>query len=116
MTPDELRSLIREGLPDGIMQLLGILADDKASHKNKIEAFRTLADRGVIPEIKSTVTQNVTAKLTFEDIQEERDSLLSEQAQIAEELKAIKAGGVEDAKCRQANVLPQPIEQEGTTG
>lgn len=116
MTPDELRGLIREGLPDGIRKLMEIIASDKTSAGNKIKAFATLADRGGIPEIKATITQQVTAKLTIDEMREQRDSLLQEQDSIGVELKKLKAGGVEDARTRQEAVLPRPLEQEGTTG
>lgn len=116
MTPDELRSRIREELPEGIQQMVGILRNPKSSDGNKIKAFSTLADRGGIPEIKATVTQNISAKVTVDDLQEQRQSLLGEQESIMSELKTLKAGGLEEAIEQRRSVLPQPDEQEGTTG
>lgn len=108
LNPDELRRLIREELPTGIQQMAAIIRDPNSSDRNRIEAFKTLADRGGVPEVKAAVTQNINAKLTVEELEEQRAGLLQEQKQLSCELKELKAGGLEDAKERQNKILPRP--------
>jgi hypothetical protein len=113
MTPDELRRKIREELPEGIGALANIITDPKTSARAKIDAFKALADRGGIPEIKATITQTIAGPPVMDDLEEQKNALLREQEAIQAEIKEIKAGGVEDAEIRRNAVLPQPVEQEG---
>jgi hypothetical protein len=103
---------MREELPAAIAEMVKVLKADNTSAGNKIKAFMALSDRAGVPEVKATVTQTVTARVTAEELAAQRDSLLIEEAEIKAELEELKVGGVEDAKARRDAILPRP-QQEG---
>ncbi len=114
MTPDELREQIRDGLPGGIESMMKILADPESTSRAKIDAFKALADRGGIPEVKATISQQMSDPPDIEALERQKKAVIDDQKNLSDQIKKLKAGGVEEAQLNRDSVLPQlPKDQEG---
>jgi len=114
VTPDELREQIRDGLPAGIEAMMKVLSDPESTSRAKIDAFKALADRGGIPEVKATISQQVSDPPDLDALEKQKKAVLDDQKNLADQIKKLKAGGVEDARQVRDSILPQlPTDQEG---
>jgi len=102
-----LRSQIQRGLPEAIEAILAMVVDRETGARARLKAFEALADRGGLPAVKATLTQNINANVDPNALMERKVSLLEERKAIAQQMISVK-GLIESSREEVTRRLPKP--------